>query len=106
MRLSEEDLQGLKKGLSEFLSSYNDLRVYLFGSRIDDSKKGGDIDLLLVVRAEDLESLQLNKHRAITAAKKYIDDQKLDLTIRSSEALATDVFYQSIQNSLVLLFEK
>jgi len=44
MRLSNEQIQVLKKTLSRLDS---DARLYLFGSRVDDHKKGGDIDLLI-----------------------------------------------------------
>jgi predicted nucleotidyltransferase len=45
MRLDGEERQALKDALSEF-----DGDAYLFGSRLDDRGRGGDIDLLLVPR--------------------------------------------------------
>ncbi len=45
MRLSEEKRNFIKKYVKEL---DNSARVFLFGSRTDDSKKGGDIDILIV----------------------------------------------------------
>ena len=44
MRLSQESANIIKKTLSTHLK---DARIFLFGSRVDDSKKGGDIDLFV-----------------------------------------------------------
>ena len=43
MRLDALEREALKYALNDFTGD-----VYLFGSRVDDTKKGGDIDILLV----------------------------------------------------------
>lgn len=45
MRISHEQIDFLKK---EIISALPDAVVYLFGSRTDDSKKGGDIDIMIL----------------------------------------------------------
>lgn len=42
MRLSTEDKTIIKDTISNYI---NDAKIYLFGSRTDDTKKGGDIDI-------------------------------------------------------------
>ena len=42
MRLDRQELNAIKKAIANI----ND-EVYLFGSRVDDTKKGGDIDILI-----------------------------------------------------------
>jgi predicted nucleotidyltransferase len=42
MRLYPDEKQALDKALQDVEDE-----VYLFGSRVDDSKKGGDIDILI-----------------------------------------------------------
>lgn len=49
MRLSTRDIGIIKDTVSQILP---DAQVYLFGSRVDDTKKGGDIDLLVVTKEE------------------------------------------------------
>lgn len=43
MRLSDEQVTIIRRTVGEFLG--DDARVWLFGSRVDDSKRGGDVDL-------------------------------------------------------------
>ena len=44
MRLSEYELEAIK---ISFKKHFKSGEVYLFGSRLDDMKKGGDIDLYI-----------------------------------------------------------
>lgn len=45
MRLYDQQKAFLKKRIKE---QFPESRIYLFGSRTDDTKKGGDIDILLL----------------------------------------------------------
>ena len=45
MRFYTEEKEALKFALSDFKG-----KVYLFGSRLDNKKRGGDIDILLIPR--------------------------------------------------------
>jgi predicted nucleotidyltransferase len=45
MRLSTEKIENLKESITTILPNS---KIYLFGSRVDDFKKGGDIDILIV----------------------------------------------------------
>jgi uncharacterized protein len=48
MRLDKQEKKALKYALKDFYGE-----IYLFGSRTDNSKRGGDIDILLVPRTSD-----------------------------------------------------
>ncbi|MCK5201511.1 MAG: nucleotidyltransferase domain-containing protein, partial [Spirochaetales bacterium] len=55
-------------------------KVSLFGSRIDDSKKGGDIDLL--IEANIISSdIYINKIRVLTEIQMKLGEQKIDLIV-------------------------
>ena len=60
----------------------NDAIVYLFGSRVDDSKKGGDIDLLVLSN-----SLTSKDKRAIKMRLyELLEEQKIDLLIAADDS--------------------
>lgn len=52
-------------------------KVYLYGSRTDDSKKGGDIDLLVLSQSIDLQ----DKIRILSYIYALIGEQRIDLIV-------------------------
>lgn len=75
MRLQTKEIQTI---LREARAIYgDDVRVYLFGSRLDDSKRGGDIDLL--VRTVDGMKGALSRIRLLARLKLLLGDQKIDI---------------------------
>jgi len=46
VRLSLKEQQVIKKILKDV---FGDVKIYIFGSRLDDSKKGGDVDIFLQI---------------------------------------------------------
>jgi predicted nucleotidyltransferase len=54
-----------------------DAKVYLFGSRVDDNSKGGDIDLLVFSRKITYGDKLLVKKNIFSA----LDEQKIDLIV-------------------------
>ncbi len=74
MRISDEQVKVLKNKL---YTLSNQAKLYLFGSRVDDNKKGGDIDLLVVdttLTKKDLRVLRIEFF-------KYFGEQKLDILL-------------------------
>jgi len=54
-------------------------KVYLFGSRVDDSMKGGDIDLL--IKTDNKDKLYEKKIKYIARLYKLLGEQKIDIVI-------------------------
>ncbi|NWF65854.1 MAG: nucleotidyltransferase domain-containing protein [Campylobacterales bacterium] len=78
MRLKDEEIDLLKNSLKHLSK---DAKIYLFGSRIDDNKKGGDIDLLIVsdkITKKDLRFLRLEFF-------KHFGEQKIDIVLDDGE---------------------
>jgi len=74
MRLTQNEVTLLKEKLA---SLSQEAKLYLFGSRVDDTKRGGDIDLLVVSKKltkKDLRHLRL-------AFFKVFGEQKLDILL-------------------------
>lgn len=94
MRLETEQINCLKNTL-EMLAS--DARLYLFGSRVDDSKRGGDIDLLIVsekLTKKDIRILRIEFF-------KHFGEQKLDIVL--DNGALQDPFVKHILQKAVLL---
>jgi predicted nucleotidyltransferase len=104
--LSDIEIKNMTRGLLE--SSYlpTHFELYLFGSRVDDTKKGGDIDLLMVLDEETYNYTIPHKHYLQAYLKKYLDEQRLDLTLTTQSKVASDSFFQSIKDDLILLLKK
>jgi len=94
MRLLDQE----KRAIKEILHSYCiSSEIYLHGSRIDDSLKGGDIDLFWVVSKQDYQELILKKHHVLGDLSRSLREQRVDLTLISDESVDTDNFFQSSQ---------
>jgi len=71
--------------------------VYLFGSRVDNDKTGGDIDILICSETISLDG----KLKIKSEIFKRLDEQKLDLIIRNDMA---DPFVQMVlENGIRLI---
>lgn len=95
MRLKTKEVNAITQAFADCLSPEN-YKLYLFGSRTDDTKKGGDIDLLVVV-AKELKFSVVEKKLAIrNRIFDFIDEQKIDITVATEEEILTDSFLVSI----------
>jgi len=78
MRLTEFQR---KKIIDVIITQFgSNAEIYLFGSRVDDNKKGGDIDLLVAVQDKS-DDLELKKIKSVTGIQLAIGDQKIDLIV-------------------------
>jgi len=90
VRLDEKTLKAIKEVLK-------DKKVILFGSRVNDNAKGGDIDLYI---DEDLNVEEI----AIIKAKliKKIGDRKIDII---SKRYANELILKEIQKKGIVIVE-
>jgi predicted nucleotidyltransferase len=88
MRLSSEEIQVLKDTLA-VLSP--EAKLYLFGSRTDDTKQGGDIDLLVV--SECLSRKDLSRLR-IEFFERF-GEQKMDILL--DDGNFTPIFHRLVR---------
>lgn len=78
MRLSSKYVQVIKKYFNEF---FKNGEIYLFGSRVDDNKKGGDIDLYMVL--DEHKNLFEKKIKFLSRVKKELGEQKIDIVFNT-----------------------
>jgi len=83
MRLKKYEVKAIKDTYTKVFS--NGL-IYLFGSRADDSKKGGDIDLFLVPD-EDLSTSEAfdKKSQFRLQLIEKIGEQKIDVIVSKDQ---------------------
>ncbi len=93
MRLSAHEINSIKDTIK---SVDQDARIYLFGSRVDNKKRGGDIDLLIFshkLKEED-------RFRIKRDLWEQIGEQKIDIIIVRDES---DPFTRIALKEAVLL---
>jgi predicted nucleotidyltransferase len=94
MRLKKDEINVLKESLKRIAK---DAKLYLFGSRVDDTKKGGDIDILIVsdkLSKQDLRVIRMDFH-------KKFGEQKIDILLDNGSF--GDPFHKYIFQKAVLL---
>ena len=74
MRLKSHEVVAIKRVITQFDS---DAAIYLYGSRVDDDKKGGDIDILVL--SKNISFLDKLKIKVTLYAE--LGEQKIDLLI-------------------------
>ncbi|MDO9011302.1 MAG: nucleotidyltransferase domain-containing protein [Gallionella sp.] len=80
MRLSEQQCSIIREAAAEnFGATAN---VWLFGSRVDDAARGGDIDLYIETATDNADEIIEAKLRFLVALYKKLGEQKIDVVIR------------------------
>ena len=72
-----------------FIEVFGKGEIRLFGSRLDDNRKGGDIDLYVIPASRN--HLAENRLIFLARLKRRIGDQKIDLVIAGSEPRPIDL---------------
>jgi len=92
MRLENYEIVAIKESVKK---KDKNAKVYLFGSRVDDNKRGGDIDLLIF--SEKLSSGDASDIKGSICDE--IGEQKIDIIIvkDTSDPFTRIVFKESIE---------
>ncbi len=102
MRLANKEIEACIEALNPFLKNRKN-ELYLYGSRVNDQLKGGDIDLLLLVYPKTESELNLQKYKMLARLKEGLGDRRIDLTIASNHQTLKDLFLRQILDKAVLL---
>jgi len=93
MRLSQKEISVIKKSILDFDPN---AKIYLFGSRVNDLAKGGDIDILVI--SEKIGFIE--KIKIKTKVFDEIEEQKFDLVVKK---IFNDSFVKMIETDLQCL---
>lgn len=96
MRLSPFERTAIKEIVHSIDSK---AQIYLYGSRTNNSLKGGDIDLLIF--SEKIEFK--DKISILMEIKRKIGEQKIDLTLRKNQTVCDEPFITEIMNHAIKL---
>jgi hypothetical protein len=86
VRLTELQKEAIQ---TTFLSVFEQGSLYVFGSRVFDHKKGGDIDLYLTPKTHI--DLVEKKVKFLSRLKRLIGEQKIDLVLDYGESRPIDL---------------
>ena len=99
MRLNEYQQKVIRTTVAELFGPQAD--VWLFGSRVDDQAKGGDIDLLIRL---DTRLDQSERALAILVARlqQRLGDQPIDVLLLDPSTLAGTIHTEALQRGVRL----
>ncbi|WP_457642989.1 nucleotidyltransferase domain-containing protein [Persephonella sp.] len=78
LRLSEDEIRIIKETAKEVFGK--NTKIYIFGSRVDLTKKGGDIDIFII--PESRNNLFEKKLKFLVKLKTKIGEQKIDVIVK------------------------
>ncbi|MFI3196899.1 MAG: nucleotidyltransferase domain-containing protein [Methylococcaceae bacterium] len=79
MRLTPQQLSAIRTTATETFGE--EANIWLFGSRVDDSKRGGDIDLLIETNQSDVATIARAELAFLTKLQMKLGEQKIDVLV-------------------------
>ena len=80
MRLTDVQVQRIRDSAAKYFGT--DTRVWLFGSRTDPQRRGGDIDLYIEPKIQTADEIVDAKLRLLRELHAVLGEQKIDVIIR------------------------
>ncbi|MEA1917393.1 MAG: nucleotidyltransferase domain-containing protein [Campylobacterota bacterium] len=87
MRLTEKEISIIKNTIHKYFGK--DLKIYLFGSRTDDTKQGGDIDLYILTHENENENVTYKRLLTKSKLKEFLF-KPVDLIVSKTKLGAID----------------
>lgn len=102
MRLKATEQDGIKSAIFSIYKKFK-YKLFLYGSRVNDAARGGDIDLLLLCEDSDLDALMSLKGKALVEIEKNIGERRVDLTIATNASTRQSEFVRSIIERAIMI---
>lgn len=93
MRLTEQQVKAIQYVADKFLGPYPDASLWLFGSRLNDEARGGDVDFCLFLTEHNVEKQAKLKRQLRPALEEAID-------------ISTDLVIQDLASPLKAVAQK
>ncbi len=99
MRLTEIQRQTIKTTVTRLIGEGS--RIWLFGSRVDDTKRGGDIDLMI-----ETDSIIPSRASALCQIEgslvMQLGDRKIDVLLKDARTADAPIFLAARQKGVLL----
>ncbi len=99
MRLTKEQRTAIKQAVKTTLG--DNASVWLFGSRVNDELKGGDIDLYIEVQSKNTDLLQAEL-QLYTEIIQKIGEQKIDIVMHQVDTPKKAIHEQALATGVLL----
>lgn len=86
MRLSPDQIETIRHTVAAMLGA--DVRIMLFGSRLDDAAKGGDIDLMITT-TQPVSQLAFTAALLSAKLSRALDGRQVDVVLQTPQTHAT-----------------
>ena len=101
MRITPIQQEVIKRAAQECFDAT--VVVRLFGSRVDDSKKGGDIDLFVQTSLVDVAEISTAHSRFLAKLYAELGEQKIDVVIDyPSRTVQLPIFAIALEQGIIL----
>lgn len=97
MRLTESEKRIIKAAAKNLFGT--NVKIFLFGSRVNDSQKGGDIDLYIET---EKHALLQDKISFLSLLKWNLGDQKIDVVVNAPNKNDQNIFHIARQTGVEL----
>lgn len=97
MRLTPSQISSIKQVAAEVMG--DQARVFLFGSRADDTRRGGDIDLYVAAPVLSPEAQFQAKLKFLVKLKRHIGEQRIDLVFAPAPGQPTWPIHATAQQT-------
>jgi len=101
MRLNQREIDTIVTTLQPVLSTLKAPQLWLFGSQLDDTVRGGDVDLLVV--ADDAPSRMRDQLLGWASELEEVLEMPVDLVIHSRQRPPSAVARQALETGVRLL---
>jgi len=101
MRLTQEQVNIIKRAV---IDTFGDTTsVWLFGSRVDDYKRGGDIDLLIETEETDVMKIVKTELTFMVKLQMQLGEQKIDVLVDYPTRKVTPPIFEVAKQTGILL---
>ncbi|TVQ95001.1 MAG: nucleotidyltransferase domain-containing protein [Chromatiaceae bacterium] len=99
MRLTDEQRAKIRAAVARTLGS--NAQVWLFGSRVDDRAKGGDIDLYIELDGSAADALD-QQLKLYAALQRALGEQRIDLVVHRQGAPLRPIDHEALRTGIPL----